>query len=60
MIDEDWYALCRKCLQKKYKNISELKDDIKLKNKATNYLIYNGFSYDEINHAIYNTNPNAN
>ena len=60
LLDMDWYELCGKCLQKKYKNISILKDDIKLKNKATNYLIYNGFSYDEINQAINNTNPSTN
>ena len=58
IMDTDWFELCCKCLNKKYKNNDDLKKDVKLKNKATNYLIYNGFSYDEINHAIYNTNPN--
>ena len=35
LLDMDWYELCGKCLQKKYKNRSILKDDVKLKNKAT-------------------------
>lgn len=48
----DWFELCKKCLQKKYKNISLLQSDFKLRQKAINYLVYNGFSFDEINFAV--------
>jgi len=42
----DWFALCEKCLQKKYKDTQEL--DYKQKNKIKNYLTYNGFDFDDI------------
>ena len=48
----DWYELCRQCLLRKYKDISKLKLDMKLKQKAVNYLAYNGFDYDQISFAI--------
>lgn len=48
----DWFELCQKCLQKKYKDIKLLQSDFKLKQKAMNYLAYNGFSFDEIDFAI--------
>ncbi len=48
-LDIDWYDLCYKCLTKKYKDLEKLKSDFKLKQKAINYLAYNGFSFDEIN-----------
>ena len=48
----DWFELCQKCLQKKYKDIKVLQSDFKLKQKAMNYLAYNGFSFDEIDFAI--------
>jgi regulatory protein len=48
----DWYELCRQCLLRKYKDISKLKQDMKLKQKAVNYLAYNGFDYDQISFAI--------
>lgn len=48
----DWFKQCTKCLNKKYKDISELQNDMKLKQKAINYLAYNGFSYEEISFAI--------
>ena len=50
----DWFELCRKCLLKKYKDISQLHKDIKLKQKAMNYLAYNGFDYEQISFAINN------
>ncbi|MBK2356341.1 regulatory protein RecX [Francisella hispaniensis] len=48
----DWFELCRQCLDKKYKNINKLHLDFKLRQKAINYLVYNGFSFDEINFAL--------
>lgn len=48
----DWFELCRQCLAKKYKNINKLHLDFKLRQKAINYLVYNGFSFDEINFAL--------
>lgn len=48
----DWFELCHKCLQKKYKDLDKLQSDLKLKQKAVNYLLYNGFNFDEINFAI--------
>ena len=48
----DWFELCQQCLHKKYKDISLLQKDFKLKQKAMNYLTYNGFSFDEINFAL--------
>ncbi|AIT09695.1 RecX family transcriptional regulator [Candidatus Francisella endociliophora] len=48
----DWFELCQRCLYKRYKNIGELQKDFKLKQKAMNYLAYNGFSFDEINFAV--------
>ncbi|MDE5004802.1 RecX family transcriptional regulator, partial [Francisella tularensis subsp. holarctica] len=42
----------RQCLNKKYRDIYKLQADFKLKQKARNYLIYNGFSFDEINFAL--------
>ncbi|APA82145.1 regulatory protein RecX [Francisella tularensis] len=48
----DWFELCRQCLNKKYRDINKLQADFKLKQKAMNYLIYNGFSFDEINFAL--------
>lgn len=48
----DWFDLCQRCLHKKYKDISVLQKDFKLKQKAMNYLAYNGFSFDEINFAV--------
>ena len=48
----DWFELCQKCLQKKYKDIKVLQSDFKLKQKAMNYLAYNGFSFNEIDFAI--------
>ncbi len=51
-VEIDWYELCKDCLLKKYKDISELQNDIKLKQKAMNYLAYNGFDYEQISFAI--------
>ncbi|MFV9925077.1 MAG: regulatory protein RecX [Francisella endosymbiont of Hyalomma scupense] len=48
----DWFELCKQCLNKKYKDINKLQADFKLKQKAINYLIYNGFDFDEINFAL--------
>ncbi|AVC43366.1 RecX family transcriptional regulator [Francisella tularensis subsp. novicida] len=48
----DWVELCKQCLNKKYRDINKLQADFKLKQKAMNYLIYNGFSFDEINFAL--------
>lgn len=48
----DWFEQCVKRLQKKYNDTQSIRTDIKLKNKVINYLLYNGFSYDEINFAI--------
>ena len=53
-VEVDWYKLCRQCLLRKYKDTSQLCSDIKLKQKATNYLVYNGFDYDQISFAINN------
>ena len=50
----DWYELCKLCLLRKYKDISLLQRDIKLKQKAMNYLAYNGFDYEQISFAINN------
>lgn len=50
--DVDWFELCKKCLQKKYKDIKQVRSDFKLKQKAMNYLAYNGFNFDEIDFAI--------
>ncbi|MED7788992.1 regulatory protein RecX [Francisella sp. 19X1-34] len=50
--DVDWFELCQRCLYKKYKDIKLLQSDFKLKQKAMNYLAYNGFSFDEIDFAI--------
>lgn len=50
--DVNWFDLCRRCLQKKYKDMDKLKQDFKLKQKAMNYLAYNGFGFDEINFAV--------
>jgi len=50
----DWYELCKLCLLRKYRDVSQLQQDIKLKQKAINYLAYNGFDYDQINFAINN------
>ncbi|GAB4222371.1 MAG: regulatory protein RecX [Francisella sp.] len=50
--DVDWFELCKKCLIKKYKNISKLQEDLRLRQKAINYLVYNGFNFDEISYAI--------
>jgi len=47
-LQPDWFDLCQKRLNKKYKDMEILKTDFKLKQKAINYLIYNGFSFDEI------------
>ncbi|KEI35058.1 regulatory protein RecX [Francisella sp. W12-1067] len=51
-LDIDWFDLCKKCLYKKYTDIEMLELDPKLKQKAINYLVYNGFSYDEIKNTI--------
>lgn len=48
----DWFKQCVKCLNKKYKDIHLFKQDLKLKQKAMNYLAYNGFGYEEISFAI--------
>ena len=48
----DWFELCKQCLNKKYKDINKLQADFKLKQKAINYLIYNGFDFDEINFVL--------
>jgi len=53
-IEIDWFELCRKCLLKKYKDISALHKNISLKQKAMNYLAYNGFNYEQISFAINN------
>ncbi len=50
--ETDWYDLCRQCLLRKYRDISLLQKDIKLKQKANNYLAYNGFDYDQISFAV--------
>jgi regulatory protein len=50
----NWVELCKNCLEKKYKNLDALHQDLKLKNKVINYLVYNGFGYDEINTVIDN------
>ncbi|AJC48348.1 regulatory protein RecX [Allofrancisella guangzhouensis] len=52
LLNVDWFKLCKKCLYKKYKDFEMLQIDPKLKQKAINYLIYNGFSYDEIHYVI--------
>ncbi|MDE5041503.1 RecX family transcriptional regulator, partial [Francisella tularensis subsp. holarctica] len=36
----------------KYRDINKLQAEFKLKQKEMNYLIYNGFSFDEINFAL--------
>ncbi|APC90829.1 MULTISPECIES: regulatory protein RecX [Francisella] len=54
----DWFELCQQCLDKKYKDINKLQADFKLRQKAINYLIYNGFSFDEINFALSKTSQN--
>ena len=51
-VEIDWYELCRLCLLRKYRDISQLQGDMKLKQKAVNYLVYNGFDYDQISLAI--------
>ncbi|BCD92165.1 regulatory protein RecX [Francisella halioticida] len=48
----DWFELCQRRLQKKYKDVKFLQSDFKLKQKAMSYLTYNGFSFDEIDFAI--------
>lgn len=48
----DWFELAKKCLDKKYKDNEKLHKDLKLKQKAINYLAYNGFSFEEINFVI--------
>ena len=48
----DWFDLCKKRLDKKYKNIELLQTDLKLRQKAVNYLAYNGFDYEQISFAI--------
>lgn len=48
----DWIDICHQCLHKKYKDLSKLQKDLKLKQKAINYLLYNGFDFDEINFVI--------
>ena len=53
--DIDWFELCEKALAKKYHDIEKLQSDAKLKQKAINYLLYNGFSIDEIKEAINKT-----
>ena len=50
--DADWFDLCKKRLDKKYKNIELLQTDLKLRQKAVNYLAYNGFDYEQISFAI--------
>ena len=52
--DIDWYELCKLCLLRKYRDISLLQGDIKLKQKAVSYLLYNGFDYDQISFIINN------
>ncbi|MDE5035967.1 RecX family transcriptional regulator, partial [Francisella tularensis subsp. holarctica] len=49
----DCIELGRQCLNKKYRDINKLQSDLKLKQKAMNYLIYNVFRFDEINFALY-------
>ncbi|QLE79135.1 regulatory protein RecX [Francisella sp. Scap27] len=51
-LEIDWFEQCSKCLNKKYKNTSLFQTDLKLKQKAMNYLAYNGFCYEEISFAI--------
>lgn len=51
-VEIDWFELCQKCLQKKHKDLDKVQSDLKLKQKVVNYLLYNGFSFDEINFAI--------
>lgn len=51
-LEVDWFDQCQKCLNKKYKDISKIQKDPKLKQKAINYLAYNGFNFDEINEAL--------
>ena len=48
----DWFELCKQCLDKKYKDINKLQLDFKLRQKAIDYLVYNGFRFDEINFAL--------
>ena len=48
----DWFMLCKTCLNKKYKDASLLMSDSKLKKRAFDYLVYNGFSFDEINSVL--------
>ncbi|MFC4892811.1 regulatory protein RecX [Pseudofrancisella aestuarii] len=51
-LEINWFDQCQKCLNKKYKNVPKLQKDLKLKQKAINYLVYNGFNFDEINGAL--------
>ena len=51
----DWFDLCLQCLNKKYKDISKLNNDFKLKQKAISYLLYNGFNFEQINHCFNNS-----
>lgn len=56
-LEVDWYALCCRCYRKKYADCVVV--DVKDKQKRLNYLLYNGFNYDQAQYALTADNDNT-